>query len=337
MKAHVEEFVARRWSVPRDVLTVQVEPIHGGLESAVALATVKGDARYPAVPGRFVVKELRPGFLRESDIYELLWKHLDEPPTPRVFGVQTVGDARYLYLEDLQPVSSWPWRDTLLTASVCRELARLHDSPALPPAMFAWDYEAELAASAESTLAVAVLARDAGGIRYWRRLGDLKRVVRGLASMRSRLLASAATVIHGDVHPGNVILRTGHPEMQVALIDWSRARIGSPLEDVASWLHSVGCWEPQARRRHDTLLRAYLDARVVPMPLSPELRMDYWLASASNGLAGAIRYHLAVVGDQSATEAMQYESRHALAEWERVIRRAAALLTASHDRCSGGR
>lgn len=82
---------------------------------------------------------------------------------------------------------------------------------------------------------------------------------------------------------------------EIAFIDWARARFGSPLEDLASWLHSLGWWEPEARRRHDTLLRVYLEARSSKQRITTELRTLYWYASASNGLSGAIRYHLLVL------------------------------------------
>jgi hypothetical protein len=118
----------------------------------------------------------------------------------------------------------------------------------------------------------------------------------------------------------------------VVLIDWARARIGSPLEDVASWLHSLGCWEPEARRRHDTLMRVYLDARRTPARLSADVRRAYWFASASNGLAGAIRYHLAVLSDEGRAPASRADSKQALAAWARAIKRAAALLSPSRDR-----
>jgi hypothetical protein len=64
------------------------------------------------------------------------------------------------------------------------------------------------------------------------------------------------------------------------------------------------------------------------------VRVHYWLASASNGLAGAIRYHLALLSDASTTEAQRYDSGRALIAWERVIRRAAALLSTNLDRCT---
>jgi aminoglycoside phosphotransferase (APT) family kinase protein len=245
--------------------------------------------------------------------------------------VQTTGDIRLLYLEDVQPRAAWPWAETACAAAVCRELARFHQNAALPRPTFAWDYEAELRRSAESTLASALDARDAGGLRIWRRVGDLRRVVAALHHIRARLAATGPVVIHGDVHPGNVILRD-EVTPAVALIDWGRARLGSPLEDVASWLHSLGCWEPAARRRHDSLLRAYLDSRRDRWVLDGRLRELYWYASASNGLAGAIRYHLAVLGDAGASAPARADSHRALIAWERVVRRAAALLSTRRDR-----
>jgi hypothetical protein len=178
----------------------------------------------------------------------------------------------------------------------------------------------------------AATARDSSGHRCWKRPGDLRRIVRALPAIRRRLLAGETTVIHGDMHPGNVFVRSGNPDGEVVLIDWARARIGSPYEDVASWLHSLGCWEPQARRRHDTLMRAYLGARMIRRAFDADARVDYALASACNGVSGAIRYHLAVRGDPTATAPARYDSGRALIAWQRAVRRAAALLSTSLDR-----
>jgi aminoglycoside phosphotransferase (APT) family kinase protein len=144
-------------------------------------------------------------------------------------------------------------------------------------------------------------------------------------------MSAGQTVIHGDVHPGNVILR-GPADADVVLLDWARARIGSPLEDVASWLHSLACWEPEARRRHDTLMRIYLEARRTRLAFAPEVRALYWFASASNGLAGAIRYHLSVLSDDRRLPAARADSTRALRAWNRVVTGAAALLRPSRDR-----
>jgi hypothetical protein len=277
-----------------------------------------------------VIKQVVDGSAREADVYDVLWRHLDRPPAVRMIARERSTDATHLYLEYAQAYAQWPWSDALRAAAVCRVMARFHDA-VLPRDAFAWDYETALARSAEQTLVVAEDARDARRYRWWRRMGDLRRVVASLPSLREHLLSGERTVIHGDMHPGNVILR-GPADTDVVLIDWGRARIGSPVEDLASWLHSLGCWEPEARRRHDTLIRAYLDARRTPAALSADVRRDYWLASASNGLAGAIRYHLAVLSDEGRAPADHADSQQALTAWARVIKRTAALLTPSRGR-----
>lgn len=107
------------------------------------------------------------------------------------------------------------------------------------------------------------------------------------------------------------------------LIDWGRARIASPLEDVSSWLQSLGFWELEARRRHDTLLAAYLSSHGLDRRLSSDFRTAYWLAGASNALAGALRYHL-WVADSAAEHPAREAAMRAVKDWLRVIRRAAA-------------
>ena len=331
MVSRVAAFISRRWCVPPGVLRVDVQPLHGGLESKVARAQVSGSEGHSSIPPQLVIKQLPAGFEREAEVYEVLWRHLDRPPVVRMFGREVSARTTYLYLEDAQSSVSWPWRETQSAGAVCRALAHLHDSQTLPRETFAWDYELELARSAHATVEFAGQASDASGRRLWRRPGDLRRVVAALPRIRHRLLSGTTTIIHGDMHPGNVILRAGATH-EVVLIDWARARLGSPLEDVASWLHSLGCWEPEARRRHDTLMRIYLDARRTPQPFTSHVRVDYWLASVSNGLSGAIRYHLAVLSDETTTEAARYDSERALIAWERVVRCAAALLSTTLNR-----
>ncbi len=327
MVSQVAAFVSRRWRVPTELLRVDVQPLHGGLESAVVRVRLSPPDGHGSIPSQLVVKCLPLGFEREADVYDVLWRHLDRPPAVRLLGCERVAGATYLYMEDAQPSASWPWTDTRHAAAVCRALARLHDQR-LPRDAFSWDYESELKRSAASTLTLAQEARDTSGMRLWRRLGDLRRVVAALLRIRRRLLSRERTVIHGDMHPGNAMLGVG-ADPEVMLIDWARARVGTPLEDVASWLHSLGCWEPEARRRHDTLMQAYLAARRDRRRFVSDVRVDYWFASASNGLSGAIRYHLAVLSDAGRSEAPRYDSQQALLTWQRVIRRAAAFLPTS--------
>lgn len=325
-------FASTTWSIPVEDLDLSLEEIVGGLESRVVRASFRSRAAKDFRPGSFVVKEVRGLQRRETTIYRELWTgSTAPPPAVRLLGIETTEDADYLYLEEATPQCDWPWRQTFTSAAVCEALARLHDSEQWhPKRLIDWDYETDLAKSACETLAVALDVRNEAGVRHWRRLGDLRRVVSALPKMRSALL-DATTFIHGDVHSRNVIVRATETG-GIAFIDWARARFGSPLEDVASWLHSLGCWEPEARRRHDTLLRAYLEARSSKQSLTPELRTAYWYASASNGLSGAIRYHLAVLGDPESSPDMKGDAARSLWEWERVIRRVAAILATNRRR-----
>lgn len=319
------QFACRKWLVPAEDMELSIEPIGGGLESRVMRATFRLRAPKDSRVQSFVVKELRGLQRRETAIYRELWTRSNSPPTVALLGTEKTRNADYLYLEEVRQESAWPWKRTITSAAVCRALARLHDSELCHrKKLNDWHYESILMKSAEDTLTVALNARDRAGVRHWRRIGDLRRVVAALPKLRS-VLVQAPTFIHGDVHPGNVIARANE-KARITFLDWARARLGSPLEDLASWLHSLGCWEPEARRRHDTLLRAYLEARSSNQVITTEFRKLYWYASASNGLSGAIRYHLSVLSDQTASGEMRTSSAGVLREWERVIKRVAAIL-----------
>jgi hypothetical protein len=331
MTSQLTAFLSRRWCVPESSLDVEMQSLHGGLESTVVRARITVHGSELGIPPDIVVKQVSGDFAREADVYQALWQHLERPPAVQMFGRQRAEDGTFLYLEHATAISPWPWSDTALAARVCHAVAQLHDSPLLPRETFSWNYEDQLIRSSEETLEIATAARHASGERVWRRLGDLRRVIGALPRIRHRLLSNGATVIHGDMHPGNVILRRTGGSIEVILIDWARARVGSPLEDIASWLHSLGCWEPQARRRHDTLMRAYLEARRGSCIFDADVRVHYWFASVSNGLAGAIRYHLAVLADPTVTERARANSSLSLIAWERVVRRAVALLNTNPD------
>src|SRR5207302_11274597 len=99
-------------------------------------------------------------------------------------------------------------------------------------------------------------------------------------------------VLHGDVHSGNVLLRDGSLQRSAVLVDWARARLGSPLEDVSSWLESLGSWEPGVRTQRTSLLKHYFRARGLQRIFAREVLLYYWVAAACNALAGALHYHL---------------------------------------------
>jgi hypothetical protein len=126
----------------------------------------------------------------------------------QMFGQDVCGDSTYLYLEHAASFSPWPWSDTALSASVCRELAQLHDASGLSGEVFSWNYDEELIRSAEDTLDLAATARNLLGRRVWRRLGDLRRVVEALPRIRRRLLSDGST---GRVRASVHRLRMSHP------------------------------------------------------------------------------------------------------------------------------
>jgi hypothetical protein len=103
------------------------------------------------------------------------------------------------------------------------------------------------------------------------------------------------------------------------LLDWARARLGSPLEDVSSWVQSLGHWEPQARRYHDTLVRRYLAARSLEPLLDRTFRRLYWIAGTCNALAGALRYHLVTL-QQARTPQARTTALGLIHKWLRLLR-----------------
>jgi aminoglycoside phosphotransferase (APT) family kinase protein len=327
MDAHAAALAAQHTLAIPAGATLEVDAIRGGLESAVALVRVR--ARGPTLrnlPQSVIVKELLGSHRREAEVYQLLGDTMDDPPIARVFGHSETSQASYLCLEHVRRASAWPWRDQKAAEAVGLALARVHHTGSLAARLPAWPHEETLRESAEETLRFAMTLR-AGGALVWGRPAELQRVIGALPRLREQLLSAGTTVIHGDVHPGNVLVRAGSRPYRVVLIDWARARIGSPLEDIASWLHSLGCWDLEARRRHDSLFTAYLRLNQPAARLEAAIRANYWIASACNGLRGAICYHIAVLTDPRTVPRARRTSRHALNEWQRVVRGAAAVLS----------
>ncbi len=159
-------------------------------------------------------------------------------------------------------------------------------------------------------------------------LPDLELVVAELPRLRAQLRASAPfgqRVLHGDLHPGNVLVRVTNGEPAPVFVDWARARVGSALEDVSSWLRSLATWEPEMQRRHDTLFVRYLAARGLSPRLTSEVREQYWFAAASNALAGALGFHLEQLASSPALDPSSAAARSARS-WLNAVRQARARL-----------
>lgn len=320
-------------------LELQVQPLRSGLVSASVL---HARARYRDGHGKprstsFVIKALEGSHIREAAVYQHLASAGLGGFAPDCFGVDRQAGGRCnLYLEAIRPTCRWPWRNLDLAQQVLHALARLHaiaPSSDMTAALTDWNYEDELAFSAAASVIEVEAAAGAGGgvpeLRPHRRA--LRRVVRHLPAIRKRLLEApeiGRAVIHGDVHPGNVMIRRRQCRDVPVLLDWGRARVGSPMEDVSSWLQSLGYWESRARQRHDTLLTAYIAARGRQAArLDWALRSAYWLAAASNVLAGALRYHLHVAITAGDNLRRRSCALRAAIDGLRVIRRADAYWT----------
>jgi hypothetical protein len=287
-------------------LDLRTRALQGGL---VARAVRAVTARYRDPSGKrrvqhWVVKELDGRARREAAIYQALARTPASRLAPSLLAVEAeMDDVIRLYIERIDVRHRWPWGDVAAIASVLRSLAQLHDlaPPELAAVVADWDYEQELEQRGLELLDAIQHHRSplqSTGIEL--RLHTVRRVAHHLPRWRRELwryAPLARTVIHGDVHSGNVLLGRGKAvdlESYDApiLIDWERARLGSPLEDVSSWLQSLGFWEPEARRRHDTLLGEYLRFRGLESTPSRSVRDLYWLAAASNCLSGSLLYHV---------------------------------------------
>jgi aminoglycoside phosphotransferase (APT) family kinase protein len=273
--------------------------------------------------GSFVVKPLPRSGLREVNVQRALQKATRLDIAPKLLGSAAAGDDLvYVFFEWVSPSARWPWRETAAAALVLERLAHLHriETREVAATVADWDYGAELEASARRTIEIYTQG-DKPLTRPM--LRALQRTAARLGLIRGQLAAfSGSAVLHGDAHPGNAVIPRWRTSPRAVLLDWGRARIGSPLEDVSSWLQSLGFWEPQARRAHDTLLWRYVRARGLATAITRQFRDAYWLAGACNAFAGALLYHLAVMNDSARSQAARATSARAAADWLRIVRRA---------------
>jgi hypothetical protein len=309
-------------------LRLSARPLRGGLDGGAVteiLARFR-DERGRARSFRLVAKRLAGPSVREADAYERLVARHAERLGPRILRISRGRDGAVLYMAADRRRAGWPWRDVATAAVALEAVAQLHGRADAVRDVPAWDYEAELAG--RSLVAIEALERARRNAALAFVAGSLpaaRRLVEDLRRWRGALLAGplAPCAIHGDLHSGNVMVAGGAPP-RVVLIDWGRSRAGSPFEDVCSWLQSLAFWEPAVRRKHDTLLGRYLEARGAARAASGEVRAAYWLAGASNALAGAIAFHLEVCSSVTCSPRQRAASAGAVRDWLRILRRADA-------------
>jgi hypothetical protein len=61
MNSIVSGFISRHWSVSEAAFSVDVQPLHGGLEASVARARISANDRRATVPAQLVVTQLPVG------------------------------------------------------------------------------------------------------------------------------------------------------------------------------------------------------------------------------------------------------------------------------------
>ncbi len=325
----IERFVQEHSGVDAAELRLEITLLAGGLVSD-SVAHVCAHLGRAARPRRlsFVAKRL-PGSSREAAVYGLLHSAPGGAPAPRLYATYESDGGVQMYIEAIRPARTWPWPDERLACRVLEHLAKLHatDAVSFAAAVPEWDYATELEVRAREAVRAfeSATAPDgpAAALRHYRR--SLRRLAAEVGQVHRFLVEAppfGPTVIHGDVHPGNVIARRSRGRLEPVLIDWERARVGSGLEDVASWLQSLGVWDAETKRRHGTLLSRYLVARGLPGRPDTRTRDLYWLAAACNALSGALAYHLEVLLDPASTWDRRYLSSMAAHQALRVVRQA---------------
>lgn len=329
--AELQSFLARRGVKGAVDYGFRIRRLRGGLESDVFDVRGERPNGERRASLRFVVKTLEGENVREAHVYEELVARSARSFAPDLLDVRWMGPATcLLFLERVEPERRWPWHDPRRAAGILEALARLHEAGTharKEDAFGRWDYERALDRSANATLDLLDrIPPDHRAAPLRAGLPALRRLVERLPRLRRELLGFrlfGRTALHGDVHSGNALVaRHGRLE-RLVLLDWGRARMGSPLEDVSSWLQSLGYWEPEAKRRHDSLLRVYLESRGMPPHLHRELRDVYWIAAASNTLSGALLFHLARAFDPHRPTD---EALPAARDLLRIVRRADACV-----------
>ena len=299
--------------------TLSARVLRGGLTADLTCVSAR---RPGAAPEQFVIKRVGTDEL-ESAAYAALTRSGISDLAPRLLGTTDADGQTFLLLEYVSRWKTWPWREEPYARMVIEALARLHAS------RIEWTadprYDAHLVTSAAYTIDLLHSAAQAfgdprlsGGIR------PAKALAAGLPAGRAQLL-SAPVFLHGDVHPGNVVISSERGARRAVLLDWGRARLGSPFEDVASWLQCLRYFEPSAARLHDRLLLHYVRLAGLGDRITAAHRRDYWVAAGSNALAGALGVHLSSAL-AARTPTSRARAMAAATDWIRIVRRAVAYL-----------
>jgi aminoglycoside phosphotransferase (APT) family kinase protein len=309
------------------VSTVQVLDESSGSANRLRLRLTYAPGADAGLPSAVFLKRNLPDFafpremyVNEVRVYRDVLPELDVE-TPEIFGLafdeerlrftllmtDLLAEPDTLVGHVLEPVALDGIRSLLVT------LAQLHaahwDSPRL---------DADLSWLAQPPVCP--------NMRFWRRIGPRlterhlarghragtvdraywaeDRIWAGLDRMLAADDTGPRTVLHGDVHAGNVYYRAGRPG---GLLDWQLALQGSWALDVAYLITSA--LEPDRRASHEReLLDFYLrelDSRGVEAPS----REEAWTRYRQNALYGPLMWFITPDGVHTDEAQLEYLAR----------------------------
>ena len=165
---------------------------------------------------------------------------------PRVFGVETIDGRHGAVMERIDGRTLWEEvaQRPADAASLGEELARLH------AALHTIEVGAEFVDALE-------LMKDRIAV-----VADIDDVSREQALAQIDGAPDATTLLHGDLHPGNVMVRTSG---DLVAIDWDFPRRGPATHDACRAFHLIDSWalapgtNPAVIEVRTAMAEAYLD------------------------------------------------------------------------------
>ena len=175
-------------------------------------------------------------------------------PVPRVFGVESVDGLHGAVMERIDGETLWEAvaRRPAEAAVLGAELARLHQRL----------HTIEVGDAFVDALRLMVERID--------QVSEVAPELRERARAEIAAAPTAVTLLHGDLHPGNVMVRESG---ELIAIDWDFPRRGPAVHDACRAFHLIGRWalapgtnpgvEPVRQTMAEAYLAAYCDAAAV--------------------------------------------------------------------------